>query len=224
MSKAVTKQPSAELIALTIQAQQVLEFMQSGYRVPEIAEKLQISRSEVRRAFTEISRREFEAGLLKRDALRAQAAADLDYMQHELEEAWEESKPTEDQTGDQQIQALVDGTPGSDRRITIKRKYEHGDARYLQLAKDTLQAKIKLLGLNAAAAAGPQLPDLSDLPAGTSAVVEFRERLARVRINTLASQPIASPQPPTHKPVEAEFTAPPPPDFQGAVDRLRQTA
>ena len=210
MSRAVVKQPSAELIALTMQAQQVLEFMQSGYLMGEIADKLSISKAEVRRAFLEVNRRDYEAGLIRRDAIRAQTTAELDYIAHELVEAWEESKPAKDQTIEQQIQALVDGLPEQARRVTVKRNYEHGDARYLQLAKDTLQTKIKLLGLNAAVATGPQLPDLGNLPEGTSAVLEFRERLARVRINTLASQPISSPTPPAHKPVEAEFSEPPP--------------
>lgn len=201
--KLPAKLPAAEAVALTMQAQRVLDYYQAGYRTPEIAEAMGLTRVEVRRALLQISKRDFEHGLLKREHLRAQAAVDLDYLQHELEAAWEDSKPPKDKSIEEQIQEVINGTPEQVKRISIKRNYEHGDARYLQLAADIIAHKRKLLGLDEPkSAAGPRLPDMGNLPEGTSATVTFMQKMMEIKYNVTASAPITDTAAGERRPVE----------------------
>lgn len=197
----------AEEVALTLVAQQICDLIVAGFRLPDIAGRLSLTRAEVRRHLVEVNRRVIENGLLKRDHLRAQVYTDYDHLLAELEDAWEESKPKPLPEGvdlETQIE-LVRAEAGG------RKNYTAGDARYLQLALDILKQKRAMLGLDA-----PKRIEMPGLPApgeqGEDYVIQLHERFATIQRNMRQRQP-AQPGPTT-----SESPAPTPVEQAPASD------
>ena len=114
---------------------------------------------------------------------------------------------------------LIDDAPEYIPKVTYKRNYEHGDARYLQMALAVLQAKNKLLGLDEPKKpVDPRLGGMEELPPGSSAAVTFIERMMKIKFNVTASAPTTDPIPPVGPtPIEADFSPQPEPEAESAA-------
>lgn len=144
-------QSTTKKLAILKRRQQVAELSLKGWTQSAIAEKLNIAQPTVSTDLKALHQEWIESAAQDVELVRAKMRAELELVKREAWKAWERSQ--------QPAETDVVSGQSENRQMRRTRKQQHGDPRFLEIVRKTMDQQAELLGLNVTASSDEDQQD-----------------------------------------------------------------